>query len=71
MNTDKNSTVKITTLTDRESRVFHAIERSIAHWSKEVWDRSYIGRDEDQRDLCVSALQDFEEIMNSMLGHEV
>jgi hypothetical protein len=54
--------VKTTTLTERESRILHAVERSLAYWSQQVKDRNYAGRNEDERDLCVSIRQELEDI---------
>jgi len=56
------------TLTERESQVLHAVERSIAHWSQEVKDRNYSGRDERERDMCVAVRDEMIEIRNLILG---
>lgn len=61
------TSAKIVRLTDRESRLLHAIERSIVHWDTEVKKRNYAGRDEAQRDLCVSASRDMEELRSILM----
>jgi hypothetical protein len=60
-------TTRTISLTERESRVLHAIERCIAHWHDEVEGRNYSGRDESQRDLCVEALQHVQGIRDVLM----
>jgi len=59
--------VKITRLNARESAVLHALKRSRIYWHQKVLDRSYTGRDDDERDLCCDARTQFDEIITMML----
>ena len=54
--------VKTTRLTERESRILHAVERSLAYWEKEVTDRNFAGRNEAERDMAMSIERDLIEI---------
>ncbi len=60
-------TVKITRLTERESRVLHEVERLIQYWGEEIDKLNYTSCDETQLRLCVSALDQFEELRNDLL----
>lgn len=55
--------VKTISLNEREARVLHALERSAAHWDAEIKNRNHAGRNEHERDLCLTARDQFQEII--------